>query len=49
MTSQNEDLIDERGFDLLTQMLKIDHTERITARQALQHPYFDEVRIKFDK
>ena len=41
---KNEDLVEETGFDLLTQMLKIDHTERITAKDAIDHQFFDEVR-----
>lgn len=42
---KNEDLVDEQwGFDLLTRMLTIDHTERITARDAIEHGFFDEVR-----
>ena len=32
------------GFDLLTKMLKIDHTERITAQEAINHSFFDSVR-----
>ena len=46
---KNEDLVDERwGFDLLTRMLTIDHTERITAKDALEHNFFDEVRHEVD-
>ena len=35
VNSQNEDLINEKAFDLLTRMLTIDHTERITSTEAL--------------
>lgn len=31
-------------FDLLTRMLTIDHTNRITAREAIQHSFFEGVR-----
>jgi serine/threonine protein kinase len=30
--------------DLLTRMLTIDPETRITAEEALMHPYFDEIR-----
>ena len=32
--------IDEQGMDLLKKMLVYDPCERITAKEALQHPYF---------
>lgn len=41
---KNEDVLDPLGLDLLWKMLVIDHTQRITASEALQHPFFDEVR-----
>lgn len=47
VNSANEDLIDEEGFDLLDKMLVIDHTQRITARDAIQHAYFDSIRAKY--
>jgi serine/threonine protein kinase len=31
-------------FDLLTRMLTVDHTLRITAREAIQHSFFQSVR-----
>ena len=34
----------ESLFDLLTRMLTIDHTMRITAREAIQHSFFNDVR-----
>lgn len=36
--------MDDRVFDLMSKMLKIDHIERITASEALLHPYFDPIR-----
>ena len=47
ITSSNEHLHEtsnEAAFDLLSQMLTVDHTNRITAKEALGHPFFDEVR-----
>lgn len=32
--------LDPQGIDLLQRMLVYDPKERITAKQALQHPYF---------
>ena len=31
-------------FDLLTRMLAVDHTHRITAKEAIQHSFFESVR-----
>jgi casein kinase II subunit alpha len=44
VNSSNEELVDDRVYDLLIKMLKIDHIERITATEALLHPYFDPIR-----
>ena len=44
VSAKNEDRVDERGFDLLTRMLTIDHTERITAIEAVKHEFFDDIR-----
>lgn len=49
MSSQNSYLMSsadtiESLFDLLTRMLTIDHTMRITAREAIQHSFFNDVR-----
>ncbi len=35
--------LDEQGLDLLEKMLMCNPAERITARQAMQHPYLAEV------
>ena len=37
-------LITPDAFDLLMKMLTADHNERITAKDALQHPFFDDIR-----
>lgn len=35
-------------MDLLEKMLKINSLERISAEQALKHPYFGEPEVKVD-
>ena len=36
---------DARGIELLYKMLEFDPNQRITAEQALQNSYFDEIRL----
>lgn len=35
---------DEEAIDLMKKLLVIDHAERITAAEALEHPFFNEIR-----
>lgn len=35
------------GLDLLSQMLRYEPSQRITARAAVQHPYFSDVAQAF--
>lgn len=35
--------LDPAGVDLLSQLLRYNPSERITARHALQHPYFSDI------
>ena len=44
LTKKNKKLVTEEALDLLFNMLRYDHAERITPLDALQHSYFDEVR-----
>jgi len=37
---------DKHAMDLLQKMLEMDPDKRITARQALEHPYFQDCRAK---
>ncbi len=36
--------VSDVAMDLLSRLVVIDHTERITAAEALRHPYFDHIR-----
>ena len=40
----NEKLINDDALDLLDKILKYDPNHRLTAKQAIQHKYFDSVR-----
>ena len=41
--------MDDELFDLLDQMFIIDHSERITAKEAILHPFFDDVRSTIEE
>ena len=38
--SENQHLVSAEAIDFLDKLLKYDHAERLTARQAMEHPYF---------
>lgn len=44
VTEENRHLVTEEVFDLLTNLLQYDHQRRLTAKEAMEHPYFAEVR-----
>ena len=37
--------LSENGFDLLSGMLHLDPAQRLSAKDALNHPYFTEVPL----
>ena len=37
---------DRQGLDLLDKLLVYDHTHRLTAAEAMNHSFFDDVRCK---
>ena len=40
---------DENAFDLLKKLLTIDHEDRITAKEALKHTFFDLIRDEMEQ
>ena len=44
VNTQNEHLVSEEALDLLAKMLRYDHAERITPKDAMEHPYFKPVK-----
>ena len=40
--SENQHLVSAEAIDLLDKLLKYDHADRLTAKQAMEHPYFCE-------
>lgn len=44
ITSENAHLASSEAIDIIERMLAYDHTERILAKEALLHPYFDPIR-----
>ena len=44
ITNENKKFVTDDALDLLSKMLVIDHDDRITAREAMDHPYFNPVK-----
>ena len=40
MNHMNEALVSDEALNLLDSMLRYDHAERITPKDAMEHPYF---------
>ena len=40
MNSENQHLVSAEALDFLDKLLRYDHQERLTAREAMDHPYF---------
>ena len=45
ITKENKKLVSADAIDLLNRMLKYDKAERITAKEAMEHPYFAPVKV----
>jgi casein kinase II subunit alpha len=44
ITPDNSNLANDDAIDLIGKCVRYDHMERITAKEAMNHPYFDPVR-----
>lgn len=44
VNSDNQHLVSEEFLDFIDKVLKFDHQDRLTAKEAMDHPYFDPVR-----
>ncbi|GER28876.1 casein kinase alpha 1 [Striga asiatica] len=44
VTPENQHLVSPEAIDFLDKLLRYDHEERLTAREAMAHPYFSQVR-----
>lgn len=38
--SENQHLVSREAIDLLDKLLRYDHRERLSAKEAMEHPYF---------
>mmetsp|Transcript_7800 Transcript_7800/g.19169 ORF Transcript_7800/g.19169 Transcript_7800/m.19169 type:complete len:349 (-) Transcript_7800:1113-2159(-) len=47
VTSENQHLVTNEAMDFLDKLLVYDHQERLTAKEAMAHTYFDPVRDGF--
>lgn len=45
--SENQHLVTPEALDFLDKLLRYDHFERLTAREAMDHPYFCEFHCCF--
>uniref|UniRef100_A0A7S0VVS1 non-specific serine/threonine protein kinase n=1 Tax=Polytomella parva TaxID=51329 RepID=A0A7S0VVS1_9CHLO len=44
ITPQNRNIVSSEALDLIDRLLRYDHQERLTAQEAMDHPYFKPVR-----
>ncbi len=43
--SENQHLVSQEALDFLDKLLRYDHNERLTAKEAMDHPYFCMIKI----
>lgn len=46
VTSENSRFVSNEAIDFLDKLLRYDHQERLTAQEAMAHPYFDPIRAE---
>lgn len=44
VTAENEHLVTPEAVDLIDKLLRYDHHDRLTAREAMEHPFFTPIR-----
>lgn len=44
ITQENHHFATDETIDFITQLLRYDHNERLTAKEAMEHPYFDYIK-----
>lgn len=44
VTQENRQLVSEEAIDFVSKLLRYDHQERLTAQEAMAHPYFAPVK-----
>ncbi|EMG49184.1 cka Casein kinase II subunit alpha [Candida maltosa Xu316] len=44
VSDHNKNLVSEEFLDFIDKLLRYDHQERLTAKEAMAHPYFDPIR-----
>lgn len=47
MHGENQHLVTPEALDFLDKLLRYDHFERLTAREAMDHPYFCEYFVLY--
>ncbi|KAI5308109.1 Casein kinase II subunit alpha [Ascosphaera atra] len=45
VTPDNQKFVSKEAIDFLDKLLRYDHAERLTAQEAMDHPYFAPVRL----
>lgn len=46
--TENQHLVSPEAVDLLDKLLRYDHQQRLTATEAMEHPYFCKIRLPKD-
>eukprot|EP00123_Amoebidium_parasiticum_P016033 comp23254_c0_seq1/m.37999 comp23254_c0_seq1/g.37999 ORF comp23254_c0_seq1/g.37999 comp23254_c0_seq1/m.37999 type:complete len:334 (-) comp23254_c0_seq1:739-1740(-) len=49
VTAENQHFVSDEAIDFLNKLLRYDHQERLTAKEAMSHPYFAPIRALNNK